>query len=57
MIFAAVKTNANNIRRTVVLGRSAYFLNKRSWKFNWSNEYINKYLLVEMVEFQPLGDL
>jgi hypothetical protein len=51
IILAAVKTNASTIWRTDVFGKSDYFVNKCSGIF------IGAMGLVEMVAFQPVGDL
>jgi hypothetical protein len=55
MILAAVKTYAGKTGITDVLGRTAYFKNKFSQIFYWSNEY--KLYLVEIVKFRPVGDI
>jgi hypothetical protein len=55
IILAAVKINASYTGRTDVFGKSDYFVNKCRWDIlleQWVHIY-----LVEMVEFQPVGDL
>jgi hypothetical protein len=54
MILAAVKTNASNTGRTDVLGKPDYFVNKCSRIFYGA---MSTYIFVEVVEFQPVGDL
>jgi hypothetical protein len=53
IILSAVITNASKTGRTDILGSSAYFVNKCSYMFYWSNEYN---YLVEKVEYLPLGE-
>jgi hypothetical protein len=55
IILAAVKTNARNTGRTDVLGKSDYLVNKMQCDI-LLEQWIHIYL-VQMVEFQPEGDL